>query len=310
MKNKIGKVMWFTYIQVLTSRWFMFITILGIAGIILSTQSEKILSVISEGSVITKQETVQEITASSQMTTGDAVFIVQFLIVVILFILILIYGTNIANSIVEEKSGRIIETLLCYVRPLELLGGKIFAYVLGIMTQIGIWAVLYLEIQLFVKIPQNLIMSSFGSLRMQALILLPVSIVFGFIMYAFAFAALASFADNAQDSTQLTMPIGIVILAVYFFSIAVMNGLSGGWVEILSYAPFFSPIMTFVVVDLRSITWIEFMLRVGVMVMETIAVAIICSKVYRRGVISYGVRKLSFFKCLRRGKYSSCCGGR
>lgn len=310
MKNKMGKVVWFTYIQVLTSKWFMFIAILGIAGIILSTQYEKISSMMSGESVTVQQETAQEITASSQITPEDAVFILQFLIVVILFILILIYGTNIANSIVEEKSGRIIETLLCYVRPLELLGGKILAYVLGIMTQVGIWAVFYLGLEMFVKIPQNPILSLFGSLKIEALLLLPLSIVFGFIMYAFAFAALASFADNAQDSTQLTMPIGIVILAVYFLSIAIMNGLSGGWVDILSYAPFFSPIMTFVVADLSSMTWIEFMSRMGVMVIETIAVAIICSKIYRRGVISYGVRKPSFLKWIRRGKHSSCCGSR
>lgn len=288
----------------------MFIAILGIAGIIFSTQYDKISSLMSGDSVTAQQEAVEEIAVSSQIPPEDAVFILQFLIVVILFLLILIYGTNIANSIVEEKSARIIETLLCYVKPLELLGGKILAYVLGIMTQVGIWAIFYLGLKIFVKMPQNLILSLFGSLKMEALLLLPISIVFGFIMYAFAFAAVASFADNAQDSTQLTMPIGIVILAVYFLSIAVMNGLSGSWIEILSYAPFFSPIMTFVVADLSIMAWPEFLLRVGVMAMETIVVAIICSKIYRRGVISYGVRKPSFLKWIGRRKRSSCCGSR
>ncbi len=310
MKNKMRNVVWFTYIQVLTSKWFMFIAILGIAGIIFSTQYDKISSLMSGDSVTAQQEAVEEIAVSSQIPPEDAVFILQFLIVVILFLLILIYGTNIANSIVEEKSARIIETLLCYVKPLELLGGKILAYVLGIMTQVGIWAIFYLGLKIFVKMPQNLILSLFGSLKMEALLLLPISIVFGFIMYAFAFAAVASFADNAQDSTQLTMPIGIVILAVYFLSIAVMNGLSGSWIEILSYAPFFSPIMTFVVADLSIMAWPEFLLRVGVMAMETIVVAIICSKIYRRGVISYGVRKPSFLKWIGRRKRSSCCGSR
>lgn len=295
MKSKTGKVVWFTYVQVLTSKWFCMITILGIVGVLLSTQYEKIAQFLSGGA---KEQSV-EVTAS-QATGLDMTFLLQFLIVFVLFLLILIYGSNIANSIVEEKSARIIETLLCYVKPLQLLAGKILGYVCGIITQVGIWAVYYMILNRLIEVPDNQLFSVFGNLDKKAVILLAVSIIFGFIMYAFAFAALAAFADNAQDSTQLMMPVGAIILVVYFISLAIMNGMKGVWIDILSYAPFFSPIVTFVTCDLNQIAWTELFLKAGVQFVEVIVIAIICSRIYRRGVISYGICKPSFKRLFSR----------
>lgn len=295
MKSKTGKVVWFTYVQVLTSKWFCMITILGIVGVLLSTQYEKIAQFLSGGA---KEQSV-EVTAS-QATGLDMTFLLQFLIVFVLFLLILIYGSNIANSIVEEKSARIIETLLCYVKPLQLLAGKILGYVCGIITQVGIWAVYYMILNRLIEVPDNQLFSVFGNLDKKAVILLAVSIIFGFIMYAFAFAALAAFADNAQDSTQLMMPVGAIILVVYFISLAIMNGMKGVWIDVLSYAPFFSPIVTFVTCDLNQIAWTELFLKAGVQFVEVIVIAIICSRIYRRGVISYGICKPSFKRLFSR----------
>lgn len=288
MKNKTGKVVWFTYVQVLTSKWFCMITVLGIFGVLLSTQYEKISNFLSGG----KEQTALQQTENSAVGL-DMTFLLQFLIVFVLFLLILIYGSNIANSIVEEKSARIIETLLCYVKPLQLLAGKILGYVCGIVTQVGIWAVYYIILNSLIDVPDSQLFSAFANLDEKAVILLAVSIILGFIMYAFAFAALAAFADNAQDSTQLMMPVGAIILVVYFISLAVMNGMKGVWIDVLSYAPFFSPIVTFVTCDLNQITWAELFLKAGVQLIEVIVIAVICSRIYRRGVISYGIRKPS-----------------
>lgn len=288
MKSKTGKVVWFTYVQVLTSKWFCMITVLGIFGVLLSTQYEKISNFLSGG----KEQTALQQTGNPAAGL-DMTFLLQFLIVFVLFLLILIYGSNIANSIVEEKSARIIETLLCYVKPLQLLAGKILGYVCGIVTQVGIWAVYYIILNSLIDVPDSQLFSAFANLDEKAVILLAVSIILGFIMYAFAFAALAAFADNAQDSTQLMMPVGAIILVVYFISLAVMNGMKGVWIDVLSYAPFFSPIVTFVTCDLNQITWAELFLKAGVQLIEVIVIAVICSRIYRRGVISYGIRKPS-----------------
>lgn len=303
MNSKMRKVTKFTYIQVITSKWFCIITILGILGTMLATQYDKIAGWISGGQKAevtvqagetTGQTTAVAVEASARSATQIAGvntdFLIPFLIVLALFLLILIYGSNIANSIVEEKSARIVETLLCYVKPVELLSGKIFGYVAGIVTQLAIWIGYYALMMHLVDMPGSGLQIS-SLVNTQTLILMVGSIVLGFVMYAFAFAALAAFADNAQDSTQLMMPVGVVIMGVYFVSLAVLNGARGMVITILSYAPFCLPIMAFATNNLHTLTWQQLFINLGTQLAEVIVIIVVCSKIYRRGVVNYGMRK-------------------
>ncbi|MBR6626780.1 MAG: ABC transporter permease [Lachnospiraceae bacterium] len=292
MNNKIGKVIWFTFKQVITSNWYALIFIMGIVGVLLSTQSDKIMGALFGSSASAAGQ------AATVMTAKDATFMLQFVIILILFLMILVYGANIANSIVEEKSGRIIETLLCYVKPLDLLAGKIVGYLLAIIMEIAIWVGYYLILDVLLELPANPIFAALGALQPQVYVFLAASIIFGFMMYAFAFAALSSYADNAQDSTQLMFPVTIVIMIAYFLSLAIMNGMDGTWAQIIAKAPFFSPIVTFVTSDLIALTWKEVGINLAIQLVEVIVVAAICAKFYRRGVVSYGLKKMSFKKLL------------
>jgi len=292
MNNKVGKVIWFTFKQVITSNWYSLITVMGIVCVFLSTQADKIMKFLFGSNAGASGQ------ANLSMSAKDAVFILQFTIVLVLFLMILIYGANIANSIVEEKSGRIIETLLCYVKPLDLLAGKIIGYLAGIIFQIAFWGGYYLVLDICLEIPANPIFVTLGTLQPQVFGFMIASIIFGFMMYAFAFAALSSYADNAQDSTQLMFPVTIVIMLAYFISLSIMNGFDGTWAQIIAKAPFFSPIVAFVTSDLTAITWQEVGVNLGIQIVELIIVAIICTKLYRRGVVSYGLKKMSFKKLL------------
>ncbi len=288
MSNKTGKVIWFTFKQVVTSNWFCLITILGIICVFLSTQIDTIIGALFGTTVDAAGQT------SVVLSVEDATFLLQFSITFILFLLILIYGANIANSIVEEKSARIIETLLCYVKPLQLLVGKVTGYLLGIFVQVGAWIGYYLILDALMELPANPVFVTLGKLQVQVYVLLAASIVFGFMMYAFAFAALSSYADNAQDSTQLLFPVTLVIMLAYFISLSVLNGFGGTWIHIVAKAPFFSSIVFFVTSDLTTLTWGEVAVSICIQLVEVILVAVICAKFYRRGVVSYGIKKMSF----------------
>lgn len=286
MNNKFGKVTLFTFKQVITAKWFCMITILGLVSEFLATQTDKII----------KLTTGAEIDAAAVAADpSGSQFYLSFAIVMTLFLLILIYGANISNSVVEEKSARIIETLLCYVKPVDLLSGKIFGYVLGIIAQIAIWIGYGVVLQKTIGFPEILAASGFN-MSIQLVLLICGSIIFGFVMYAAAFVALASFADNAQDSTQLMLPVGIVIMAAYFLSITAINTDGSSAITALSYAPFFSPIMSFTRLDLLGLSWWEAILNLAVQAIETVMVILICGHVYRYGVVRYGMRKISFRK--------------
>ena len=158
MSNKTGKVIQFTLKQVVTSNWFCLITVLGIVCVFLSTQIDKILGAIFGTTVdATGQRNVT-------LSVEDATSLLQLAIVFVLFLLIMVYGSNIANSIVEEKSGRIIETLLCYVKPLELLVGKVTGYLLGIVVQMVVWIGYYVILDNIMELPENPVFATLGEL--------------------------------------------------------------------------------------------------------------------------------------------------
>ena len=290
MNNKTGKVIQFTFKQVITSNWFCLTTVLGIVCVFLSTQIDKILGAIFGMTVDATGKT------SVALSVEDATSLLQLAIVFVLFLLIMVYGSNIANSIVEEKSGRIIETLLCYVKPLELLVGKVTGYLLGIVMQMLVWVGYYMILDNIMELPENPVFATLGELPVQVYILLLISLVIGFMMYAFAFAALSSYADNAQDSTQLMMPVAMLMLAAYFVSMSSMYGYGGVWAGIVAKAPFFSPIVSFTTNNLINMTWEEVAINIGIQLIEVVIVALVCARFYRRGVVSYGIKKLSLKK--------------
>ena len=295
MNNKTGKVIWFTFKQVVTSNWFCLISVLGLVCVFLSTQIDKIIGAI--------YGTTANISGQGSVTLSehDATFLLQISIVAILFLMILIYGSSIANSVVEEKSGRIIETLLCYVKPLQLLVGKVIGYLLGVILQVTVWVGYYLLLANILEMPSNPVFVTLGEMPPQIYVLLIVALISGFVMYAFAFAALSSYANNAQDSTQLMFPVALIVLLAYFLSMAVMNGFTGIWARVFSMAPFFSPIVSVVTNDLIQLTWAEVAENAGIQMLEVVIVALICARFYRRGVVSYGIRKLSFNKLFKKG---------
>ena len=295
MNNKTGKVIWFTFKQGVTSNWLCLISVLGLVCVFLSTQIDKIIGAI--------YGTTANISGQGSVTLSehDATFLLQISIVAILFLMILIYGSSIANSVVEEKSGRIIETLLCYVKPLQLLVGKVIGYLLGVILQVTVWVGYYLLLANILEMPSNPVFVTLGEMPPQTYVLMIVALISGFVMYAFAFAALSSYANNAQDSTQLMFPVALIVLLAYFLSMAVMNGFTGIWARVFSMAPFFSPIVSVVTNDLIQLTWAEVAENAGIQMLEVVIVALICARFYRRGVVSYGIRKLSFNKLFKKG---------
>lgn len=292
MKSKVKIVTWFTYLQVLNAKWFLAILLLGMGIILAFTQSDKISGLLlNQGNSITVEKEQQEV-MEQDIIKENISSAIQFLAIMILFMLIALYGANISNSVIEEKGARIIETLLCYVKPLELLSGKMFGYLLGIVTHFVAWGVVGTIVFKISNIENTIISTLFYFLNEKVLTLFLCSVILGFILYALLFMALSSFADSMQDAGTLTFPVVCILMVVYLLSLVMLKNADIVWVNVVSYLPFFSSIMSFTVIDMEYITWNEVIVRILVQMVEVIIFTVICSKIYRRGIVSYGVKKL------------------
>ncbi|MDE5900933.1 MAG: ABC transporter permease, partial [Muribaculaceae bacterium] len=64
----------------------------------------------------------------------------------LLYMFLLMYGSLVMNSIIEEKNNRVLEIVVSSIKPTQLLIGKIVGVGLVAITQIAIWTVILIGI--------------------------------------------------------------------------------------------------------------------------------------------------------------------
>lgn len=206
--------------------------------------------------------------------------VIGMLFVVLLFMVIILYGSTLSNSVVEEKTNRIVETLLCYVKPINLMFGKIIGILSLAITQILLFMAIGFVMSKIFIIPDIIAIS----ITPKLLIVLILNILLGYLIYACLFVASVSFADNPQGSTQLMMP-GLVLLLISYFVPYMLIGTSDiSTLKLLSYIPFLAPISFVSLASITEVTTSQIILNSLVQIIEILIVDFVCSKLYVKGI--------------------------
>jgi ABC-2 type transport system permease protein len=157
--------------------------------------------------------------------------------VVIVWILISVYGSQIAMSIGEEKSSRVVEVLLASVRPVQLLVGKVIG--------IGLLALLQAAAMVAVFIVAGFASGSslVHGATLGVVIAGGVFIVLGYAFYCTAFAAAGSLVSRQSDVNSTIMPVQLPLILAYALSYTVIysNG-SNVFFHVLGFLPPTAPI--------------------------------------------------------------------
>ena len=66
-------------------------------------------------------------------------FLLPFMMLMIIYMMVILYGQSMANSVMLEKNSKLIETILTAVHPVALMGGKLLATATAAVLQIAIW---------------------------------------------------------------------------------------------------------------------------------------------------------------------------
>ena len=64
-------------------------------------------------------------TTGGAETSGEAVFVVAYATMFLLYMAVLLYAVNVLRSVIQEKSSRVIELLVASIKPRSLLVGKL-----------------------------------------------------------------------------------------------------------------------------------------------------------------------------------------
>jgi len=202
----------------------------------------------------------------------------------------MIYGMNVARSIIQEKTSRIFEVMLSTAEPGELLAGKLVGVGAVGLTQIAIWLISGAAI----------LASPFAAAAMSGdfvihfsvteVVLFPVYFLLGYLLYSSLFAGLAATCETEQE-LQMYMPLAAVPTWLSFAMIVVViNDSNSIWSILASFFPPTAPIIMFLRMASQIPPLWQFAVSIGLMILSIWVILWISSRLYRVGILMYGKR--------------------
>lgn len=249
---------------------------------------------------------------SSVIATG-----VGFVLGMILYMFLLIYGSMVMQSVIEEKNSRVLEVMVSSVRPFDLMLGKILGVASVAVVQVLIWGVLCAvgaaaavhmmpaDVLAGVQAMQQGVPDAAASIDMNPEMLQVMAAVtdFGYILRIFAylllfvfggylfysamFAAVGSAVDNVQDASQLQMPITLPIILALLMMFVVIKDPNSQLAFWFSIIPFTSPIVMMARIPYDIPLW-EVALSLVVLYASFVGMVWFAAKIYRVGIFMYG----------------------
>jgi ABC-2 type transport system permease protein len=214
-----------------------------------------------------------------------------------LMLAIVLYGSWIAQSVVEEKSSRMMEVILAAASPLQLLTGKVLGVSAAALLQFGaamITTIIALLAQgqiAAVVIGESARSGLPSGLTPSLLIAFSVFFLLGFLLYAVLFAAAGSLVSRQEDVSAIISPMMLVVCGAYLVALYASLGtidMSAPWVTVLSWVPFVSPYLMLSRLNAGAVGPFEVVLAALLLMIAIGLVAWLASRIYSAGLLLYG----------------------
>jgi ABC-2 type transport system permease protein len=193
-----------------------------------------------------------------------------------------LFGSTIAQSVVEEKQTRVVELLISAIPTRALLAGKVIGNTVLAMGQILILAAIVV-IGLTVTGQTELLQGIGAPIAWFAVFFL-----FGFILLAALFAAAAAMVSRMEDIGTTTTPLILIIMAPYFLVIFLWN--NPVVLTVMSYVPFSAPVGMPMRLFLGQAQWWEPLLSLVILLATCVGAILVGAKIYQNSLLRMGAR--------------------
>ena len=217
---------------------------------------------------------------------------------IILYVMMLVYGTQMLQSVLEEKQSRVVELVISSLRPWQLMLGKIVGVGAVGLTQVAIWigsVALLAAAALPVLITALPDLEEVGEFRQYlpspgAVVLLVVFFLLGYFLYSSLFAAVGAMCRNLQEASQAQAPLIILIVVPFILQMATIEGSSMPWMDWVALFPFFSPIMMYPRAVMGTAPWWMVGTSMVLMALSVWGTSWVAGRIYKVGILSQGNR--------------------
>ena len=214
--------------------------------------------------------------------------IVVFILMFVMLFSLLSYGVMVMRSVMEEKSSRITEVLMCAASAQELMSGKILGTGSVGLTQIGVW----------------LSLAGFGASRslylrttMAALDVGPSLIVYfvifytlGYLLYSAIFAGVGAIFNSIDEAQQWNFVVILPLIAASAMILPVATSSDSTVSVAASLFPFCSPILMFERLAVHNPPLWQVALSLILLIATIGGTMFVSARIYRTGILMYGKR--------------------
>ena len=190
------------------------------------------------------------------------------------------------NSVIEEKSSRILEVLLTSASVPEVMGGKI----LGVMAVTGTVLAVWLGVGAIAagSLAPGLLHELLAVLVGKGLIFyFGLYLVLGYLMYASIFTAVGAFCETVREAQTLLGPLMVILSVPLVFMGQSINHPDAPILTALSWVPPFTPFLMAARVANEPPLW-QIAGTLLLMLGTTAAVVWLSGRAFRAGALSIG----------------------
>lgn len=257
---------------------------------------------------VTLNNTIDTKEGSKKSVAGLA-YGVSFACGILIYMMMIIYGTQVMRGVMEEKTNRIAEVIVSSVKPFQLMLGKIIGIGAVGLTQFAVWIILIGVMQFIVPLifPEMMANATSGISEEQkasvaaeimqglsALPLVKIGALFlfyflaGFLTYASLFAAIGSVvSDDQQEAQQLVFPVLMPIILGFVIMTQALNNPNSALAVFGSIFPLTSPIVMMGRITYDIPAW-QLATSMAILVGTFFLLTWLTGKIYRTGILMYG----------------------
>ncbi len=250
---------------------------------------------------------------------------------ILIYFFVFLYGAQVMNGVIEEKTNRIVEVIISSVKPFQLMMGKILGISLVGLLQFLLWVVLTFGIYFVagtitgkakvekyrsdkVMTQQTTGAQNQGGADIQQQVMdssddisaaiesLPIKLIIfcfafyflgGYLLYAALFAAIGSAIDSEADKQQFMLPVTIPLILSMVVSSAIVMNPNGPVAVWFSMIPFTSPVCMMIRIPFGGVPAWQIALSMALLIGGFLGATALAAKIYRTGILMYG-KKVSY----------------
>ena len=231
-----------------------------------------------------------KVLVQSRAVESLSTFGVAFVMAMVLMFSLLTYGTMVMRGVLEEKSTRIPEVLLCIVTSDELLAGKIVGIGCVGLAQIAIWVTVFDAVFEMAMTGSQVVrqLASEVHLGVGVLTAFTTFYVLGYLFYSAMFAALGAAFNSLDEAQQWILVLLLPLVVSTWMVVAVAQAPHSTLAFTMSMIPLTSPVLMTTRIAAASLPLWQIALSIAILGMTVAVLVGMCARIYRIGILMYG----------------------